>query len=870
MISGMTLHPGVEYTREIMRQEYLTLASLDCRPEMNKGETNLTAHLVLKCDGYEHVLCTLQQGIVHQQILNFVLHERENLTLTVEGTGIIHVTGYSMEHPVLSHQMTGRTETALKREVHDGIQDLGRHSAHPSPEGNQSTIIGEDCGSEIKCESQHRCDLESAETEKGSYQWLNDENNVLTDSVTVSAVHSNDTGIERVTVGAIYNNDTGTHRVTEGAIYNNGTGSEPVEISDINMDTNDNRGSNFEDALSTDKIVEVTCNCLPNLKVELEQETDQNLNSKNALQTDEENVDVIASYENISTDFTESSTIYTDRKDLRLSIGENTLSSNDVIEGTGNCTLDVNADTEQGSDQLMDSSNALLTSRTENIFGSNESTYAAMELPTLEMDRNDHCQSPDDKDEGTCMDQTFSEEAILEARNGNIVEVSYMKKEETQASCELFDGNVGNVIYLEAIESKNVHLDSSPHQACLKTKSCTVLLKKIDQSYGKHPYGHSSRKSFKCQFCDKVFKEKVILAMHERNHTVKQAVTSQSSVGVLNGRQFKCQFCTKEFNTVDHLRRHRSIHFGKKNFKCDKCGKKFQHMVHLKAHERIHTGKNTYKHNHCLKKSIHRTVLKLHENNYTDSSLFTCEYYNKEFCQKAGLQQHQGYHSSNKSFTCLDCGKTYISKRNLKRHERIHTGERPFSCKHCDKKFGRKTVLKRHERTHTGERPFSCKHCDKKFGRKTVLKRHERTHTGERPFSCKHCDKKFGRKTVLKRHERTHTGERPFSCKHCDKKFSRKSNLLHHEQMHTGEKPFSCKYCDKNFIQKSGLNQHEKTHTGERPFSCKLCYKKFSRNTTLKQHEKTHTGERPFTCRQCDKKFSHKTTLQKHERIHTY
>ncbi|KAJ8048705.1 hypothetical protein HOLleu_01127 [Holothuria leucospilota] len=87
MISGMTLHPGVEYTREIMRQEYLTLASLDCRPQMNGGETNITAHLVLKCDGYEHVLCTLQQGIVHQQILNFVLHERENLSLTVEGTG---------------------------------------------------------------------------------------------------------------------------------------------------------------------------------------------------------------------------------------------------------------------------------------------------------------------------------------------------------------------------------------------------------------------------------------------------------------------------------------------------------------------------------------------------------------------------------------------------------------------------------------------------------------------------------------------------------------------------------------------------------------------------------------------------------------
>ncbi|KAJ8050364.1 FK506-binding protein 4 [Holothuria leucospilota] len=87
MFWGMTLYPGVEYTREIKRPEYLTLAALDCRPQMNRGETNLTAYLVLKCDNYEHVLCTLVQGHAHQQILNFVMQEGEKMTLTVEGSG---------------------------------------------------------------------------------------------------------------------------------------------------------------------------------------------------------------------------------------------------------------------------------------------------------------------------------------------------------------------------------------------------------------------------------------------------------------------------------------------------------------------------------------------------------------------------------------------------------------------------------------------------------------------------------------------------------------------------------------------------------------------------------------------------------------
>ncbi|KAJ8048704.1 hypothetical protein HOLleu_01126 [Holothuria leucospilota] len=767
----MTLHPGVEYTREIMRQEYLTLASLDCRPQMNRGDANLTAHLVLKRDGYEHVLCTLQQGIVHQQILNFVLHERENLTLTVEGTD-------------------------------------------------------KDSVSEIKCEIQYRCDLESAETEEGSYQQLNGENNVLTDNVTV---------------GAICNNATDS--VTVGEIHNICTGSEPVETSDINMDTNNHGEATSKDSVSPDNIVEVTYNCLPNIKVESEQETDQNLNSRNALLTNEETMGAIASYQNIST-VNESSTINMGGQDCKQSIGENTLASNNVIEGTTNFSSHVNVDTEQGSDQHMNNSNALLTSsRTEGVFDSVENTHATMESSTLEMDRNDHCQSPDDEDEGTCMDQTFSEEAILEDSNGNIIEstMNCRKEEETQASCELLDRNAGYEVNLAAIESKNVQLDNSPHQVCAKTKICTVLLKKIKQSHGNHPHGHSSRKSFKCQFCDEIFNEKVVLAMHERNHTVKQAVTSQSSVRVLNGKQlFKCQCCAKEFNTMDDLTSHRSIHF-----KCDKCGKKFNHMARLKAHKRIHTDKKTSKHNHCLKK-LNQTVLKLHENRYNDSNLFTCEYCNEKFCQKAGLQQHQGIHSGNKPFTCEDCGKKYTSQQNLKQHERTHTGERPFSCKDCDKKFSMKTVLMSHERIHTGEKPFSCNHCDKKFSRKNNLKQHERIHTGEKPFSCKHCDRKFRHKQTVIQHERIHTGERPFSCKHCDKKFIQKVALIRHERIHTGEKPFTCKHCDRKFRHKRTLIQHERIHTGERPFSRKHCDKNFSRKDHLKQHETTHTGESPF------------------------
>ncbi|KAJ8018669.1 hypothetical protein HOLleu_43226 [Holothuria leucospilota] len=805
------------------------------------GETNLKAHLVLKCDGYEHVLCTLQQGIVHQQILNFVLHERENLTLTVEGTvrlvkrllsaGSLTVPCqnwcppmfYLLANVVLSMQRLVFLTWWQLQQIFEGAQiNVGQY---------------EDLVSKIKCESQYRCDQESAETEEAFYQQLNDEYN-QTDGVTVSAIYKNDIG------------------------------SEPVETSNMNMDTKHNTESITKDTVYTDNIVQDPYNCLPNVKAELEQETDQNINSRNALLTNEETVGAIASYESIST-VTESLTNVMDSEDHRQTIGENTLSSDNVSQGTGICTSHVNTDTEQGSDQH---SKALLTSNeTESAFDFIESTYAPMESSTLELDRNNHRQSSVDEVEGEFMVWTFSDEKVLASNDGNIVQetICYLKKEKAQTSCELFERNVGNEVNLEAVESRNVQLDTSLHQAHSKPK-CPVLLKRIDQSDYHHPDSHLGERSFNCQICGEIFSEKDLLAIHQQNHTMKQVFTNQSSVKVLNGQStFKCQLCMKDFNTRNDLKKHGSIHVSKKTFKGNKCRKKFNHMVHLKVHERIHTGQKTSKSNHYLKRFSCRTVGKVHEENHVEGKIFMCEYCKKEFCQKAELKQHQKIHTTDKPFTCENCGKQFINKGNLKQHERTHTGERPFSCNHCDRKFSQKAALINHEKLHTGERPYSCKHCDRKFIQKKNLRLHERIHTGERPFSCKHCDMKFSQKKTLKQHERTHTGERPFSCKHCDRKFSQKATQMRHERIHTGERPFSCKYCGRKFSQKASQMRHERIHTGESPYSCKHCDRKFSRKESLKQHERIHIGERPFSCKHCERRFSQKATQMRHERNHS-
>ncbi|XP_077112751.1 uncharacterized protein LOC143768012 isoform X3 [Ranitomeya variabilis] len=311
-------------------------------------------------------------------------------------------------------------------------------------------------------------------------------------------------------------------------------------------------------------------------------------------------------------------------------------------------------------------------------------------------------------------------------------------------------------------------------------------------------------------------------------------------------KPFSCSECEKCFKQKSALDIHQRTHTGEKPFSCSECGKYFAQKSNFVTHQRTHTGEKPCTCSECGKCFYKKSALDIHQRSHTGEKPFSCSECEKCFKQKSALDIHQRIHTGEKPFCCSECGKCFNNKSDCVTHQRIHTGEKPFSCSECGKCFNNKSDCAKHQRTHTGEKPFSCSECGKCFAQKSHFVSHQRTHTEEKPFSCSECGKCFNNKSVCAKHQRTHTGEKPFSCSECGKCFAQKSHFVSHQRTHTGEKPFSCLECGKCFNNKSHLVGHQRTHTGEKPFSCLECGKCFNRKDSLVRHQSSHTEEKPF------------------------
>ncbi|XP_008578191.1 PREDICTED: zinc finger protein 496 [Galeopterus variegatus] len=179
----------------------------------------------------------------------------------------------------------------------------------------------------------------------------------------------------------------------------------------------------------------------------------------------------------------------------------------------------------------------------------------------------------------------------------------------------------------------------------------------------------SSKKSYVCPNCGKIFRWRVNFIRHLRSRREQE-------------KPHECSVCGELFSDSEDLDGHLETHEAQKPYRCSACGKSFRLNSHLLSHRRIHLQPDRLE---PVKKREQGTLASI----------------------SGGPNALMEKSKAKLTFQCCDCGKVFQRRDNLARHRRlIHLKDktRPFQCRYCVKSFSQNYDLLRHERLHMKRR----------------------------------------------------------------------------------------------------------------------------------------------------------------------